>query len=177
MVGVCGVRATANVEVATCSATLTREQHLCMVFLSVSQVAEGNGPVNALAKALFRALLPQFPSLENVVLSDYKARNHTLFASQVSNGIRETFANITLRSAASRVGCDESLQKWLCRIRHPALVALTWFWLYLRYTVTVAGSKHHVLCDTCYPLWPITPRKTRYAFWIRKVRHGPTPEF
>lgn len=92
MAGVRDVRATANVEVATCSATLTREQHLCMVFLSVSQVAEGNGPVNALAKALFRALLPQFPSLENVVLSDYKARNHTLFASQVSYGIRATFS-------------------------------------------------------------------------------------
>lgn len=39
------------------------------------QVAEGNGPVNALAKALFRALLPTFPTLENVVLSDYKVSN------------------------------------------------------------------------------------------------------
>eukprot|EP00904_Undaria_pinnatifida_P000929 jgi/Undpi1/10837/HiC_scaffold_3.g01366.m2 len=38
------------------------------------EVAEGNGPVNALGKALFRALLPKFPSLDNVVLSDYKVR-------------------------------------------------------------------------------------------------------
>ncbi|CAM9091670.1 unnamed protein product [Ascophyllum nodosum] len=38
------------------------------------EVAEGNGPVNALAKALFRALLPTFPTLLNVVLSDYKVR-------------------------------------------------------------------------------------------------------
>eukprot|EP00903_Cladosiphon_okamuranus_P015421 g14244.t1 len=38
------------------------------------EVAEGNGPVDALAKALFRALLPSFPSLESVVLSDYKVR-------------------------------------------------------------------------------------------------------
>ncbi|CAM9105727.1 unnamed protein product [Hapterophycus canaliculatus] len=38
------------------------------------EVAEGNGPVNALAKALFRALLPAFPSLHSVVLSDYKVR-------------------------------------------------------------------------------------------------------
>ena len=35
-------------------------------------MAEGNGPVDALAKALFRALLPSFPSLQSVVLSDYK---------------------------------------------------------------------------------------------------------
>jgi len=36
--------------------------------------AEGNGPVNALAKALSKALLPTFPSLQNVVLQDYKVR-------------------------------------------------------------------------------------------------------
>ena len=41
---------------------------------ALRQVAEGNGPVNALAKALFRALLPTFPTLLNVVLSDYKVR-------------------------------------------------------------------------------------------------------
>ncbi|KAG5181285.1 2-Isopropylmalate synthase [Tribonema minus] len=35
--------------------------------------AEGNGPVNALAKALNKALLPTFPSLQHVVLKDYKA--------------------------------------------------------------------------------------------------------
>lgn len=42
--------------------------------LGLYQVAEGNGPVNALAKALFRALLPTFPTLQSVVLSDYKVR-------------------------------------------------------------------------------------------------------
>eukprot|EP00611_Tribonema_gayanum_P017169 TRINITY_DN2970_c0_g1_i1.p1 TRINITY_DN2970_c0_g1~~TRINITY_DN2970_c0_g1_i1.p1 ORF type:complete len:663 (-),score=249.63 TRINITY_DN2970_c0_g1_i1:678-2666(-) len=36
--------------------------------------AEGNGPVNALAKALNKALLPTFPSLQHVVLKDYKVR-------------------------------------------------------------------------------------------------------
>ena len=36
------------------------------------QVAEGNGPVNALGKCLVKALLPLFPSLEFVELSDYK---------------------------------------------------------------------------------------------------------
>ncbi|CAN0578527.1 unnamed protein product, partial [Ectocarpus sp. 12 AP-2014] len=38
------------------------------------EVAEGNGPVDALAKGLFRALLPTFPSLQSVKLSDYKVR-------------------------------------------------------------------------------------------------------
>ena len=36
------------------------------------EVAEGNGPVNALGKCLVKALLPLFPSLEYVELSDYK---------------------------------------------------------------------------------------------------------
>ncbi|KAJ1485402.1 hypothetical protein T484DRAFT_1793627, partial [Baffinella frigidus] len=38
------------------------------------EVAEGNGPVNALGQALVKALLPLFPSLENVELRDYKVR-------------------------------------------------------------------------------------------------------
>lgn len=37
-------------------------------------VAEGNGPVNALDNALKDALLPKYPSLQNVVLTDYKVR-------------------------------------------------------------------------------------------------------
>jgi hypothetical protein len=32
------------------------------------------GPVNALAKALYKALLPYFPSLQHVVLKDYKVQ-------------------------------------------------------------------------------------------------------
>jgi len=38
------------------------------------EVAEGNGPVNALGKCLVKALLPLFPVLEFVELSDYKVR-------------------------------------------------------------------------------------------------------
>lgn len=103
MVSVCDVRAAANVEVATCSATLTRKQNLRTVCLSLSQVAEGNGPVNALGKALFRALLPQFPSLDNVVLSDYKVSMHVIFfVTQVSYGIHEMLVNVTLRSVQLR---------------------------------------------------------------------------
>ncbi|MBV8169674.1 MAG: citramalate synthase, partial [Alphaproteobacteria bacterium] len=37
-------------------------------------VAEGNGPVNALDTALRKALLPAYPSLEEVQLVDYKVR-------------------------------------------------------------------------------------------------------
>jgi len=40
----------------------------------VLEVSEGNGPVDALAKALDRALLPSFPSLACVGLCDYKVR-------------------------------------------------------------------------------------------------------
>ena len=38
------------------------------------QVAEGNGPVNALDAALRNALLPKFPALENMRLVDFKVR-------------------------------------------------------------------------------------------------------
>lgn len=37
-------------------------------------VAEGNGPVNALDAALRKALLPRYPSLGGVRLTDYKVR-------------------------------------------------------------------------------------------------------
>jgi 2-isopropylmalate synthase len=36
--------------------------------------AEGNGPVNALDKALRKALVPHYPRLANVTLADYKVR-------------------------------------------------------------------------------------------------------
>lgn len=38
------------------------------------QVAEGNGPVNALDAALRKALIPVFPALESVRLTDFKVR-------------------------------------------------------------------------------------------------------
>jgi 2-isopropylmalate synthase len=41
---------------------------------SVMTVAEGNGPVNALDLALRQALIPTFPELEPIRLSDYKVR-------------------------------------------------------------------------------------------------------
>jgi 2-isopropylmalate synthase len=41
---------------------------------TVMTVAEGNGPVNALDTALRKALIPVFPELEHIRLSDYKVR-------------------------------------------------------------------------------------------------------
>ncbi len=41
---------------------------------TVHTVAEGNGPVNALDRALRKALLPHFPQLADVQLADYKVR-------------------------------------------------------------------------------------------------------
>jgi len=41
---------------------------------TVLEVSSGNGPIDALAKALNRALLPSFASLTNVELTDYKVR-------------------------------------------------------------------------------------------------------
>ena len=38
------------------------------------EVAEGNGPVDALYRALLKALTPRFPSLSRVQLLDYKVR-------------------------------------------------------------------------------------------------------
>jgi 2-isopropylmalate synthase len=40
----------------------------------VHTVAEGNGPVNALDRALRKALLPHYPQLADVQLADYKVR-------------------------------------------------------------------------------------------------------
>ena len=40
----------------------------------ILEVAKGNGPVDALARALNRALMPSFPTLKQVDLTDYKVR-------------------------------------------------------------------------------------------------------
>ena len=41
---------------------------------AVMTVAEGNGPVNALDTALRKALIPVYPTLEHIRLTDYKVR-------------------------------------------------------------------------------------------------------
>jgi len=45
-----------------------------LAYVDNLQVSDGNGPVDALAKALLRALLPSQPFLESVELIDYKVR-------------------------------------------------------------------------------------------------------
>ena len=42
--------------------------------LEMHTAGDGNGPVNALNIALRKALLPEFPQLEHIHLSDFKVR-------------------------------------------------------------------------------------------------------
>ncbi len=50
------------------SSNFTSESYVAL------ECAEGNGPVDSLAKALYKALLPTYPILEHMYLSDYKVR-------------------------------------------------------------------------------------------------------
>jgi len=61
-------RATVNVR------TINQDPDADNFFEDRLEVADGNGPVDALANALMRALLPAHPYLENVQLVDYKVR-------------------------------------------------------------------------------------------------------
>lgn len=47
---------------------------LCIDGQEMHTAAEGDGPVNALDRAIRKALLPTFPMLRDVVLADYKVR-------------------------------------------------------------------------------------------------------
>ena len=64
------------------------------------EVGDGNGPVDALANALMRALVPIHPSLEHVELVDYKVRildpaSATKAATRVMIEFRETVTDTT----------------------------------------------------------------------------------
>ena len=61
-------RATVNVRV------LDDPNHSEDEFLDRLEVSEGNGPVDALANALKKALVPSHPSLDSLQLIDYKVR-------------------------------------------------------------------------------------------------------
>ncbi len=66
---VSGARATIKVR------TIAEDpETLELTFLENLQVSDGNGPVDALAKALLKALTPAHPSLDSVELIDYKVR-------------------------------------------------------------------------------------------------------
>lgn len=60
-------------------------------------VAEGIGPVNALDKALKKALTKKYPQLKNIILSDYKVRilNPSLGTSAITRVQIESQDNIT----------------------------------------------------------------------------------
>lgn len=60
------------------------------------QVAEGDGPVNALDGALRRALVPHYPQIENVHLTDYKVR--------VINSTDDTAAKVRVIVESKRTG-------------------------------------------------------------------------
>jgi 2-isopropylmalate synthase len=62
-------RATINVRTV-----LEDQENETLKFDDTLQVSDGNGPVDALAKALMRALVPAHPSLKGVELVDYKVR-------------------------------------------------------------------------------------------------------
>jgi 2-isopropylmalate synthase len=61
-------------------------------------VAEGDGPVNALDNALRRALLPHYPSIDRVRLTDYKVR--------VINSKAETAAKVRVVIESRRTTAD-----------------------------------------------------------------------
>ena len=61
-------RATVNVRMTSTSSVDDEAFRDCL------QVSDGNGPVDALSKALMRSLVESYPSLQNIELVDYKVR-------------------------------------------------------------------------------------------------------
>jgi 2-isopropylmalate synthase len=94
----------------------------------VHTAAEGNGPVNALDKALRKALLKFYPSLSAIKLVDYKVRileESTGTESQVrvliesSDGVEQwrTVGSSTNIIEASWLALADSLEYWLIKQR------------------------------------------------------------
>lgn len=74
----------------------------------VHTVAEGNGPVNALDKALRKALIPFYPHLADVQLADYKVR---ILDGDAATGAttRVIIDTRNTHSAWSTVGCSSNI--------------------------------------------------------------------
>jgi 2-isopropylmalate synthase len=91
--------------------------------------AEGNGPVNALDRALRRALVRLFPQLEGVRLTDYKVR--------ILEGVAGT-------DAVTRVliGTSDGDQSWSTVGVHENVIAASWIALEdaLAYSLLRAGT-------------------------------------
>ncbi len=78
------------------------------------EVGEGNGPVNALDKALRKALLPIFPQLECVNLIDYKVRildGHAATAAQTRVLITSTDGHVNWNTVGASPNIIEA--SWL----------------------------------------------------------------
>jgi 2-isopropylmalate synthase len=76
--------------------------------------AEGDGPVNALDRALRKALVPHFPELDEVRLVDYKVR---IVDEHLGTGARPRVIIESARGSErwSTVGCSENIieASWL----------------------------------------------------------------
>ncbi len=78
------------------------------------EVGEGNGPVNALDRALRKALLPIFPQLARINLTDYKVRildGHAATAAQVRVLITSTDGDVSWNTVGASPNIIEA--SWL----------------------------------------------------------------
>lgn len=71
-------------------------------------VAEGNGPVNALDKALRKALIPYYPAIETMHLSDYKVRVISEKDATAAK-VRVLIESSNARSSWTTVGVSENV--------------------------------------------------------------------
>jgi len=80
----------------------------------VLTAADGDGPVNALDRAVRKALLPHYPALADVHLVDYKVR---IVDEHLGTGARPRVVIESARGAErwSTVGCSENIieASWL----------------------------------------------------------------
>lgn len=79
-------------------------------FVDRLEVADGNGPVDALANALLRALQPSHPYLKNVELVDYKVRIlDPESATQASTRVLIEFRDAETRTSWTTVSVDTNV--------------------------------------------------------------------
>jgi 2-isopropylmalate synthase len=79
-------------------------------FVDRLEVADGNGPVDALANALLRALQPSHPYLKNVELVDYKVRIlDPEAATQASTRVLIEFRDAETRTSWTTVSVDTNV--------------------------------------------------------------------
>ena len=79
-------------------------------FLDRLEVAEGDGPVDALANALKQALIPSHPELENLKLIDYKVRIlDAESATRAATRVMIEFENTTTNQKYTTVSVDRNI--------------------------------------------------------------------